>query len=398
MPRNFQKKIPAELIVARRDLAASDYEQSGFLRVTTPLQALCETQDELRAQGQLAAVAERAVLAGVVNLDLAVERGWIAAHRGETLLRQPQAVPPSLSPRLPFAPPTQADLPLAPPESPSPPLHSVTRRPDMSRPGSAFLRRREAGFTLVELLVVVAIISILAGMLLPALEKAVDSAREVSCANNLKQFGCATPLYVDDFAGWLPAECTKDVWQRASWPIDLAHYLGLEPNSTKSYGNPTALEACLDKIAPAVNVPRGLFLCPATTPSANATTKLMRRSYGPTLNFALSNKSSQGGFFPFADGKSWNQITAHKRFELIPSTGIIMIEKNLNRADNEYPDEPYDFNAPHYATSQQYISEWAPLARHKGNKTANYLFAGGWTKSLVTGPMINQFDSDYIPY
>lgn len=72
--------------------------------------------------------------------------------------------------------------------------------------------RKRSGFTLVELLVVIGIIALLIAMLLPALNKARESARAVMCLNNMKQLATATIMFTNDHKGLMPANGTGTIY------------------------------------------------------------------------------------------------------------------------------------------------------------------------------------------
>src|SRR5207244_3006134 len=84
-------------------------------------------------------------------------------------------------------------------------LHKSIQNSLLIRLRIRFQRRRvcRRAFTLVELLVVLAIIAILAGLLLPVLSKAKARAYTVVCLNNMKQLQLSWHLYAEDHDDWI---------------------------------------------------------------------------------------------------------------------------------------------------------------------------------------------------
>lgn len=102
-------------------------------------------------------------------------------------------------------------------------------------------RCRCGGFTLLELLVVIAVIAILAGLLLPALGKAKSKAQGIQCYNNLRQISLAWNMYVDDNQEVLPAASDPREYLRAPTepppfvPAWVTGIMNFDPNNRSNW-------------------------------------------------------------------------------------------------------------------------------------------------------------------
>ncbi|MCH2113575.1 MAG: DUF1559 domain-containing protein [Pirellulales bacterium] len=130
-----------------------------------------------------------------------------------------------------------------------------------------FKRRDLCGFSLVELLVVVAIVGTLASLLLPAVQAARETARRTTCQNNLRQVGLALCFY-HNANGSLPVGCIdkrhsrNPTGRQLSWSAAVLPYLE-QVSLWEQLDFMSAYDSQANAIAGAT--PLAIYLCPSTT-------------------------------------------------------------------------------------------------------------------------------------
>ena len=227
----FQKKIPDEVIIHKASLNLSAIESHGSFMVTRLCQTLIDMRQKLEAKGEWDGMIEKVVAGdrlsceemeslGIISSpkivsDSNIGLGSSSRQRTTGLFKQNNVQIKVPSSRENIYDPISEGV-----------WKMMYDRAEVGR------RRYKAGFTLVELLVVVAIISILAGLLLPMLGKAIATARAISCASRLKQLGVAFTMYSDDYRGWTP--CGYDNGRGWAW----YHFIGRMGYMPDGDGNP----------------------------------------------------------------------------------------------------------------------------------------------------------------
>lgn len=170
-------------------------------------------------------------------------------------------------------------------------------------------------FTLIELLIVVSIIAILAGMLLPALNHARMLAKRISCTGNVKQIGLACAQYESDYYGYIPCRRTNAAGEETFY-LFFKDYIPYQIDEAVAQNNPSSKPS--------------IWRCPSVKTELYAKDGYFVGSgYGMPM-FSYSLNAQNGLYYNYTTLK----FGMHKGKELLyPSEQIILTETNYGVFD-----------------------------------------------------------------
>lgn len=246
-------------------------------------------------------------------------------------------------------------------------------------------KSNEKGFTLIEILVVIAIIAILAAILFPVFSRARENARRASCQSNLKQLGLGVMMYVQDYDGRFPlyrylddpgatcsgAGCTYEYWCQTIDPYIRNKQVWVCPSESYTSATNTPLKSNMNST--------GLIYTGDGAWTGNEYVDYTLNGY-----LIYSNGASQGA----AESQIASSASVFMMWDSSPNESVSTWSSRYDNALNGPQPAGYDDLREYVGTAPEHS-----IDRHLGGD--NYLFIDGHVKWLPRAEVLGSHGTTY---